>query len=91
MFLGGLWTFNSGFDIHSYTVVTTAATEAFAPIHHRLPLILEQREIDCWLDDDWNTACDLLHPTKCAIIATHISNDVGNVRNNHPGLLTPLK
>jgi putative SOS response-associated peptidase YedK len=90
MFLGGLWTLHPGFDVQSYTVVTTAATEDFASIHHRLPVIMERQDIDRWLHEDWSIARSLLGPTDCAITATRISNDVGNVRNNHSGLLKPL-
>lgn len=90
MLFGGLWTTHPGFEINSYSVITTAATAAFEPIHHRLPLILEQDSVDRWLDGEWDDAKNLIHPAEADIAAVRISNDVGNVRNNYPELLNPL-
>ena len=90
MLFGGLWTAHPGFEIRSYTVITTAATPAFQSIHHRLPLILEQDAVDCWLEGDWDDAKSLIHPVEADISPVKISNDVGNVRNNSPELLNPL-
>lgn len=90
MLFGGLWTAHPGFEIHSYSVITTAATPEFESIHHRLPLILEQESVDCWLDGEWDDAKNLIHPALADITPVKISSDVGNVRNNYPELLQPV-
>ena len=33
----------------TYTIITTVATEALAPIHDRIPVILRERDEDAWL------------------------------------------
>ncbi len=43
----------------TYTVITTAANEALAPIHDRMPVILREQDENAWLVDG---AADLLAP-----------------------------
>lgn len=90
MLLAGLWTDNAALDIRSYTVITTAATTAFSPIHNRMPAILAPDTVSAWLDDDWDDAHPLLAPFEGSLSVVPVSNEVGNVRNNYPELLTPL-
>ncbi|MEM8749537.1 MAG: SOS response-associated peptidase [Pseudomonadota bacterium] len=40
----------NGNEIDTACIVTTAANETFAPIHHRLPLIVHPKDSDRWLD-----------------------------------------
>jgi putative SOS response-associated peptidase YedK len=35
-----------------FMILTTAANDSMSDIHHRMPLILEQREIDDWIFDN---------------------------------------
>lgn len=59
--LAGLWERWKGADaapLETFTILTTAANAFVAPMHDRMPAILEERDIDCWLhgdpDDAWN-------------------------------------
>lgn len=35
-----------------FVVITTAANDSVAPVHDRMPLIVERRRLDDWLYDD---------------------------------------
>ena len=41
-----------GVEYAAFVILTTAASESVAPIHDRMPLILERDEIDLWNNDE---------------------------------------
>lgn len=43
-----------------FTILTTAANASVAPVHERMPLILEEQEIEAWLSD-MKAAAEILH------------------------------
>lgn len=90
MIMAGLWTKNPELDLTSYTVITTAASDEMARIHHRMPAILDPGAVDQWMDGDWDDAAPLLMPHPGPLAITAIPNAVGNVRNNYLELLDPL-
>lgn len=94
MIMAGLWTESPALGLTSYTVITTAASEAMAPVHHRMPAILDPGlgpgSVDRWMDGTWEEAAPLLAPHPGPLAITPISNQVGNVRNNTPALLEPV-
>lgn len=45
--MAGLWTM--GEDGGRFTIVTTAANASVQEVHHRMPVILEEDEIEDWL------------------------------------------
>lgn len=63
--LAGLWEWwkdpASGEGVETYTIVTTAANNALAPLHDRMPVILSETDYERWLDAD-NEARELLVP-----------------------------
>jgi putative SOS response-associated peptidase YedK len=62
--IAGLWDEwtdrETGERIKSCTMIITAANDFVAGIHDRMPLILEQNDIDAWLDRSAGT--ELLKP-----------------------------
>ena len=40
------------------SVVTTAPNSTVAPIHHRMPLVLETHEVATWLGGQWASLAD---------------------------------
>ena len=38
--------------VYSFSIVTTAANDFMAKIHDRMPVILDYRDLDHWLDPD---------------------------------------
>jgi putative SOS response-associated peptidase YedK len=60
---GGGW-------LQSFTIVTTEANELVAPMHDRMPVILEPRDYDRWLDREAERPpLDLLRPLEAGEMA----------------------
>jgi putative SOS response-associated peptidase YedK len=63
--LAGLWEWwkdpVGGQGVETYTIVTTAANQALAPLHDRMPVIVAERDYERWLDPG-DEARDLLVP-----------------------------
>lgn len=81
-------------ELRSTTIITTAANEPMATIHHRMPVILPHSAWDVWLDpgeDDVATLLDLLRPAAPELTALRpVGPAVGNVANDGAALLTPV-
>jgi putative SOS response-associated peptidase YedK len=87
------WRPKDGESLETFTILTTFENELMRPIHDRMPVILEPREYDRWLDvgDPARPPVDLLRPYPAEkMLAWPVSDRVGNVRNNDPALLEHL-
>lgn len=74
----------------TFTIITTAANNFMKPIHERMPAFLLPEEFGLWLNPSQNptTLLDLLRPFPNDAMAEHnVSKAVGNVKNNHSGLI----
>jgi putative SOS response-associated peptidase YedK len=84
------WTDHHHHQLHSATIITIGAGPDM-PIHHRQPVVLDRGDWDRWLDPevtDRNELAPLLRPTRAGTLVHHpIGREVGNVRNDGPGLL----
>ncbi len=89
MWAAGLWA--RGLNQLSTTMVTTDSVEPISWLHNRLPRFLSAGEIGPWLTGTPDEARELLHPTSSEWVGKlsirEVSSDVGNVRNDHAGLL----
>jgi putative SOS response-associated peptidase YedK len=89
----GLWASaarEDGSSVHSCAIVTCEPGEVVAPIHDRMPVILEQaREAD-WLDPNSGEEPlgKLLVPTD-DLAVTEVSDAVNDVRQDGPALIEP--
>jgi putative SOS response-associated peptidase YedK len=84
------WRPKDGDPLETFTILTTGPNEIMEPIHNRMPVILEPKDYDRWLDagDPIRPPVDLLRPYAAERIkAWPVSDRVGNVRNNGPELL----
>lgn len=75
------------------SIVTTTANELLAPLHSRMPVILDEGDWDAWLDEASEPGMlrGLLRPApETAIEVYAVGQEVNNVRNNGPSLLDPL-
>jgi len=87
------WRRPEGESLETFTILTTDPNELMAPIHNRMPVILEPKNYDRWLDhgDPARPPVDLLRPYPAEKMRAWPVNDrVGNVRNNDPSLLEPV-
>jgi putative SOS response-associated peptidase YedK len=94
--LAALWdrcTLASGDVLVSCAIVTTTANETLAPLHERMPVILDGSDWDTWLDTaaaGAATAAALLHPAPPdAVFARPVSRRVNSVANDDARLLEP--
>ncbi|WP_197682931.1 SOS response-associated peptidase [Jiangella sp. DSM 45060] len=78
----------------SASVLTTTPVPGLAHIHDRMPVLLTAEEIPDWLDRRNEEAAALLDLARsaaaragAALTARPVGPEVGNVRNNHAGLL----
>lgn len=53
------WSGPNGEEIRSCSIITTEANSLMEPIHHRMPVILEQDQFDFWLDPKHQRPADL--------------------------------
>jgi putative SOS response-associated peptidase YedK len=76
------------------SVITTGANAAMAPIHDRMPVLIDPADWPAWLDrgnDDVGALATLLVPPDVRLLEMHrVSSLVNSVRNNGPELVEPV-
>jgi len=91
--LAGLWERwqpKEGDALETFTILTTDPNELMETIHNRMPVIVERKDYDRWLDasDPARPPVDLLRPYPAEKMEVWpVSARVGNVRNNDAELL----
>ncbi len=92
----GLWEQweREGEVIESCAVITTAANELMAEFHDRMPVILDPKDYDLWLDaavHDPKLLVPLLRPYPSdQLVAYPVSQTVNNPRHEGPGCVEPM-
>lgn len=96
MAFAGLWaawrdpTDRDGDWLRSCAIVTTNANDALAPLHDRMPVILEERDWDRWLDPDSGDvgASHLLQPASDDLVVAYpVGTAVNSADNDGPELV----
>jgi putative SOS response-associated peptidase YedK len=98
MAFAGLWERwndpTSGEAVRSFTIVTTEANELCAPVHNRMPVILDAADHPTWLGETPATPLELqalLRPFPAERMEAHmIGARIGNVKNDDPALIDRL-
>ena len=83
-----------GQTITSCAVITTKANEVLAPIHDRMPVILEPELYDLWLNDDSRSPDlkNLLTPFPASEMTSHaVSYDVNHTKSDNENLVVPVE
>lgn len=94
--LAGLWeTWHApdGGEIDSCTILTTGPNEMMAPIHNRMPVIIEPADYGLWLDpgDRPEDGLHLLRPYPADKMRFYpVSTFVNNARNEGDQCIQPL-
>jgi putative SOS response-associated peptidase YedK len=76
--------------LETFSIITTDANDVVAPLHNRMPVIIERRDYARWLGggDSALPPLDLLRPFPGEkMIAWKVDKAVGNVRNDTAQLL----
>lgn len=80
----------TGDNVRTFTVLTCEPNAMMATIHNRMPVILAPADYMTWLTDPDPER--LMKPFPEELMTMwNIGRDIGNVRNNRPGLLDPVK
>lgn len=94
----GLWTsWQPEPDVEpvgSCTILTSSANEIVAPVHSRMPLILNAADERAWLDADVSADDAIARLDDCAnreLIAHPVSRAVNNTRNIGAELIEPIE
>ena len=98
MSLAGIWedwvNKESGEIVDSFSLVTTAANPFMSKIHTRMPVILEGKDEEAWLNPDVtdpNELMVLLKPCRDSLlIASEVSTLVNSPKNNTADVLIPI-
>lgn len=91
--LAGLFEPGEAGEPASCCIVTTDANPAMAPIHDRMPVLLDDGAVQCWLDPgaDAREVAALLHPCPAAWLLMHpVSAVVNAARAEGAALIQPL-
>ena len=85
----GLWERWESNDqiIESCTIITTEANETMAPIHHRMPVIINSSDYDQWLEQGGK---DLLVPYAGDMISYLVSKKVNSPDNDGSELIQAI-
>ena len=85
----------SGQTIQSCTIITTTPNEVCAPIHDRMPAILEPKDYARWLGEEPTEPPHLMMMLRpypaTAMEAYPVSTRVGSVKNTDAALFEPLQ
>lgn len=78
---------------YQYSIMTTEPNREMSKIHSRMPVILDKRDEDSWLQaEDPDAIAGYLHPYHDGRLEIEIvSKDVNNPRNNNPSLIQPMQ
>jgi putative SOS response-associated peptidase YedK len=88
------WHDGSGRQVDSCTIIVGDANSDVAPIHDRMPIILQPENFDSWLDPDTQTA-DLIKPLLSNLPQGQmdcfaVSRTLNNPRNDNPELIKAI-
>ncbi|MGQ0607941.1 MAG: SOS response-associated peptidase [Chloroflexota bacterium] len=91
--LAGIWSPIHG-DDPTAAIMTTAPNELLAPVHDRMPVLLERDAFDIWLDADADLGHvrSLLRPAAVdGLRIWPVSTAVNRVASDGPELLAPIE
>ncbi len=81
--------------IESCTILTTDVNERLAPLHDRMPVILQPLDYELWLDpavEEVERLKPLLVPCSDEMLALHpVSTDVNRPANDSPACIQPVE
>lgn len=82
------WSGPNGEAVETAAILTTAANAALAPLHHRMPVVLDPADWDRWLTpNEAAPPTDLLRSAPdAALISYPVDVRVGNVKHDDPDL-----
>lgn len=88
--LAGIWQDWGPERAPNFAIVTTEANAAMAPIHHRIPVVIEQADWGLWLGEEGRGAARLMKAPGEEVLRFHrVSAKVNSNRAEGPELIEP--
>ena len=85
------WRSPEGEVVRSFAIIVTAANATMAPIHDRMPVILEPADWPVWLGEADGDPAAPLRPAAADVLRVWpVGRAVNSARNNGPELLEPV-
>ncbi len=88
------WTGPNGEEVDTVAIVTAAANREMSILHERVPVTIESRDFDRWLDGDATDAESVLEllvaPPPGTFVWHEVSTAVNRVGNDGPELILPF-
>ena len=88
------WEYPGGRRLDSCSILTTSANGTMRPVHHRMPVILPEKDWKLWLDlapDKAETLAGLLKPCANDVLLAHpVSPRVNKPAYDRPECLDPV-
>jgi putative SOS response-associated peptidase YedK len=91
--LWDVWMAGNGSEIDTCAVITVAANATLAPIHGRMPAILDEAEWEAWLDPSTSPKdlMALLKPAPDGLLeAVPVGTRINTAGNEGPALIEPV-
>lgn len=88
------WKSPEGNELSTFTIITSAPNNFMSKIHHRMPVILRQKDESAWLDPEVKPEkmVKLLEPYEWSDMEYYeVSKLVNSPRNDGPECISPLK
>ncbi|CAG8485131.1 8307_t:CDS:2 [Ambispora leptoticha] len=79
--------------LYSFTIVTTSASKQFSFIHDRMPVILDESQVEKWLDPNtkWNRElAGMLKPYEGELEIYPVDKAVGKAGTDSPSYIVPV-
>ena len=97
MCLAGIWEHwqaPEGFELETFSILTTSANTLVQPLHDRMPVILHKEDFDLWLGNNVHDPKSLQHlyspfPAD-EMEAIKVSNLVNNPKFDSPACIAPV-
>jgi putative SOS response-associated peptidase YedK len=87
------WTGPNGEEVDTVAIVTAAASPEMAALHDRVPVTIDSRDFDRWLDGSMTEAEDamtmLVAPPRGTFVWHEVSTAVNRVANDSADLIVP--
>jgi putative SOS response-associated peptidase YedK len=98
MALAGLWEYwqgKEGEELRSFTILTTDPNELVKPLHNRMPVVIDPKDFDLWLDpqvDDPKKLKPLIRPADASRMEAYpVSRRVNSPGNDDARCLEPVE
>ena len=86
------WTSPDGDRLRTCAIVTTAANDVMARVHHRMPVILAPQDWALWLGEEGKGAALLMKPAPKGTLSNYrVSRAVNSSRVESPDLIDPVQ